>query len=429
MTSRFCFLSLLVILTACSPVAAGSNGAPHPNGQVLILWHTAEGSVRRALLARVDEFNATNGWDILIVPEYHGNPADMRNELKAALAAGRAPDLALGRPLDALELGDAVTPIESYVVDERYGLADADLADVYPALLDANRDPRRDGALVSFPVSGEGIVLVYNADRLAALGYLTPPNSWPLFKEVCLVATADSNGDRQPDVFGFGFAARPDFVAAWFRSRGAPLLSDDGTAVGFDGDNGTKMLEMVSDAAQGGCLYPAPGAGADVEAFSAGRVAMIFASTSDLRDIARRVENAGGFRWGVAPVPHGRLPITLDVSGPAWLLLRSTPEKQFAGWLFMRWFATTDQTAAWAADTGQLPLRKSAADRLAQQYAEDPNYSTALGLLPYGAAEPLVSYWPEVAEAATRSVLSVLSGNAPDSVHAQAVAIVEQIIP
>ena len=401
----------------------------HPDGQTLILWHSAEGSVRRALLARIDEFNATNAWGILIVPEYHGDAADLQNELKVAIPAGRAPDMVLGRPLDVLQLGDAVTPIESYVVDERFGLTDADLADLYPALLDANRDPRREGALMSFPVGGEGTVLVYNADRLAALGYLTPPNSWPLFNEVCLVATADTNGDRRPDVFGFGFAPRPELVAAWFRSRGAPLLSGDGSKVGFQNENGRKMFETLSESAQGGCLFRAPGAGADVEAFSLGRVAMIFASTSDLRDIARSVENAGGFRWGVAPVPHGRLPITLDLSGPAWLLLRGAPEKQLAGWLFMRWFATADQTLAWAADTGQLPLRKSATDPLAQRYAEDPNYRTVLGLLPYSAAEPLVSYWPDVAEAMTRSVLSVMSGNAPDSVHAQAVAIVEQIIP
>lgn len=429
MKSRLCVLWLLWVLSACGPAAsAGSNGSTNPGGQTVILWHTAEDSLRRALLARIDEFNATNSSGILIVPEYHGRPANLLDELEAAIAAGRAPDLILGHPLDVLRLGDAVAPMEPYVVDERYGLGKDDLDDLYPAPLDANRDPRRDGALMSFPVGGEGTVLVYNADRLAALGYLTPPNSWALFKEICLVATADRNGDRQPDVFGFGFAPRPEFVSAWFLSRGAPLLTPDGTAPGFEGDNGLKMFELLAEAKQGGCLYPVAGPRADIDAFSIGRVAMIFASTSELRDIRHAVDNAGGFRWSVAPVPNGRLPITLDVRGPSWIMLRGRPEKQLAAWLFVRWFATTEQTAAWAFDTGQLPLRKSAAAQLVQRHADDPNTKMVLSLLPFGHADPLVPYWPTVAEAMRSSVLSVLSDNAPAGVHDQALAIVRQLI-
>jgi len=118
------------------------------------------------------------------------------------------------------------------------------------------------------------------------------------------------------------------------------------------------------------------------------------------------------------------------VSGPAWIVLRSTPEKQLAAWLFARWFATTGQTLAWAIDTGQLPLRKSAAARLVQQSADDLHYTAALELLPFGHADPLVPYWPDVAEAMTRSVLSVTTGNAPNGVHQQAIAIIQQkIVP
>ena len=431
MNYRYGLLLLALLLAACSSAAAnGSATTIRPDGQTVILWHSAEGNLRRALLARIDEFNATNAWGILIVPEYRGDAADLQNALREAIVSGRAPDLILVRPIDALRLGDAVVSIDAYVTDERYGLTDDDLADMYSAPLDANRDPRREGALLGFPVGGEGTVLVYNVDRLAALGYLTPPNSWPLFKEVCLVATADSNGDRQPDVYGLGFSPRPDFVAAWFLSRGAPLLSTDGREVGFTGDNGLKMFESLSELAQGECFYRTPGETQDVTAFSTGRVAMIFASTSSLRDIRRAVENAGGFRWSVTPVPYGRQPITLDVSGPAWIVLRSTPEKQLAAWLFARWFATTGQTLAWAIDTGQLPLRKSAAARLVQQSADDLHYTAALELLPFGHADPLVPYWPDVAEAMTRSVLSVTTGNAPNGVHQQAIAIIQQkIVP
>jgi ABC-type glycerol-3-phosphate transport system substrate-binding protein len=421
MTHRLRILLAFAALAACSPATSpAASGSIAPHGQTIILWHSAEDGRRRALLAQIDAFNAANPWGILVVPEYRGDAAQLMSALQSAVAAGRAPDLALGRPLDALQLKDAVVPVETYAADPVYGLSEADRADLYPAALDANRNPRFDNSLVSFPAGGEGVVLVTNSDRLAAAGYLTPPDSWPLFREVCLVTTADRNGDRQPDVFGFGLAPRSDFTSAWFVSRGAPLLSPDGRAVGFSNEAGLRLLETLSESAQGGCIFRAPGARADVEAFSAGRVAMIFASTSDLPAIRDAVENRSGFRWGIAPVPHGRLPVTFHVSGPAWIVLRSTSEKQLAAWLFARWFASAEQTLAWALSTGQLPLRASATAQLKELTADNPAYETALDLLAFGHADPLVPYWPDVAEAATRAVLAVAAGEAPSLAHAQA---------
>ncbi|HLF25490.1 MAG TPA: extracellular solute-binding protein [Anaerolineae bacterium] len=429
MILRVCVFLSLAILTACRPaVAPGAPDSITPVNQTIILWHSAEGDVRRALLAQIDEFNATNAWNIVVVPEYHGRATDVSAALQKAIAAGRTPDMVLGRPLDALRLGDAVAPVQAYAIDKRYGLSQADLADLYPAALDANRDPRLDANLISFPVAGEGSVLVYNIDRLAAAGYLTPPNSWPLFKEICLVTTLDRDGDRQPDVFGFGFAPRPDLVSAWFRSRGAPLLGSDGLPAEFSGEPGIKLLTLFSESAQAGCFYRTPGANDDVEAFSAGRVAMIFASTSALRDIQTAVENRGGFRWGAAPLPYGNLPRTLDLRGPAWIMLHSTSEKQLAAWLFMRWFATTDQTLVWAMKTGQLPLRASAAQRLRQQSGENPNYLVALDLLRFGQADPLVPYWPGVAEAARQAMLAVAAGDTPAVAHQQALNAINQLL-
>jgi ABC-type glycerol-3-phosphate transport system substrate-binding protein len=430
MTQRsLAVLFSVVALIACGPISPPATmDSTDPNGQTIILWHSADGGVRRALLTQIDEFNATNPWHILVVPEYRGGPADLTGALNAAVDAARTPDLVLGRPLDVTWLGDSVVPVEPYTRDARYGLSDADRSDLYPAMLDANRDPQRDNALVSFPIGSEGTVLLYNADRLAAAGYLTPPDSWPLFREVCLVTTVDRTGDRQPDVYGFGFAPRASFVAAWFVSRDAPLLLPDGRTLGFDNASGVNVLETLSESAQGGCFLPTPGPAADLEAFSSGRVAMIFASTADLRDVDQIVRSRGGFRWGVAPVPYGRHVITLDVSGQSWIVLNSTPEKQLAAWLFARWFATTEQTLAWALNTGQLPLRVSAVRQLKNLYSEAPNEIAALDLLRFGQADPLVSYWPEVAEVATRAVLAVVAGDAPGAAHAQAVGAVSQLV-
>lgn len=428
MKARTLTLLFLALLIACSPLTADTDPAEvMPDGQTLILWHAAEGDARRALLAQVDEFNASNVRGILVVPEYHGKTAQMLNSLGTAIDAGRTPELLLGSPFDMLRLGDVVVPFEDYVINPVHGMSDADLLDLYPAPIDANRDPMRNNDLISFPVAAEGTVLVYNIDRLSTLGYLTAPTSWALFREICFVATADSDGDRQPDVFGFGFTPRPDFVAAWFASRGASLLNPEGSEAAFRNENGLNMLQLFSELSEGGCFFSTPGARADIDAFSTGRVAMIFASTSDLRDVAEAVDNLGGFRWGVSPVPYGRRAATLDVSGPAWILLKSTPDKQLAAWFFVRWFASTEQTIAWAQVTGQLPLRRSARREFEKQSFANIHYISALELLENGLADPVVAHWPQVAEVVTRAVLAVVSGDDPVAVHTQAVNSVDAL--
>ena len=77
-------------------------------------------------------------------------------------------------PSDVWTLGDAVVPVQTYVNDTRFGFTPDDLKDIYPAMLDMARDPK-DKTLISFPLGGEGVVLVYNADRLATKTILRRP--------------------------------------------------------------------------------------------------------------------------------------------------------------------------------------------------------------------------------------------------------------
>jgi hypothetical protein len=113
----------------------------------------------------------------VVVPEYHGDSRQLGVELEAAVRAGTAPALVIRNPSDVWALDNAVVPVQTYVSDKRFGLTPDDLKDIYPAMLDMGRDPK-DHTLLSFPLGGEGVVLVYDAERLAAQNYFTPPGSW-----------------------------------------------------------------------------------------------------------------------------------------------------------------------------------------------------------------------------------------------------------
>jgi ABC-type glycerol-3-phosphate transport system substrate-binding protein len=401
-------LLTVAALTACTAPQAA---APlRPEGQELALWHSFEGKLRDALLAQVDEFNATNPWRIVVVPEFHGTAPQLGVELQAAIEAGAAPDLVIRNPADVWTLGDVVVPIQTYVNDRRFGLTPDDLSDIYPAMLDMARDPQ-EKTLISFPLGGEGVVLISNADRLAAKNYLTPPTSWPLFKEVCEATTLDTTGDNRADVFGFGFYPRADFATAWLNSRGGSILSEDGTHTTFNSDEGVRTLTTLQDTAKSGCFLRS---GNDsLRDFARGKVAMIFAQTTQLPEIFKAVEARGGFRWNVSPVPYGRRDPTLTISGPAWTILKSTPAKQLAAWLFIRWFAETPQATRWSQLTGLLPLRKSAGAGLAAEFAANPGLKVAFELLAVARAQPDVPEWDAIAELLVHAVTSSVEGNDP----------------
>jgi ABC-type glycerol-3-phosphate transport system substrate-binding protein len=406
--SGMLLLLIAVGLTACAAPPAAT--PVRPEGQELVLWHSYEGTLRDALLAQVDEFNAANPWQIVVVPEYHGNSQQLGVELQAAVQAGTAPDLVVRNPSDVWTLDEAVVPVQTYAKDQRFGLTPDDLKDIYPAMLDMARDPT-DKKLISFPLGGEGVVLVYNADRLAAQNYFAPPTSWPLFKEICEATTRDISGDSRVDVYGFGFDPRADFATAWLNSRGGSILSEDGAHTTFNSDEGVRTLTTLQDTAKSGCFLRS-GDGS-IRDFARGKAAMIFAQTTQLPEIFKAVEARGGFRWNVSPVPYGRRDPTLTISGPAWVMLKSTPAKQLAAWLFIRWFAETPQAVRWSQLTGLLPLRRSAGAGLATEFAANAGLKVAFDLLSVARAQPDVPQWDAIAELLVHAVTSSVEGNDP----------------
>ena len=406
-------LTALVLAAGCAAPADQATRAAQPlrpENQEIVLWHDYEGAQRDALLAQIDEFNAVNPWHIVVVPEYHGNYTQLLQDLRSARQSAAMPELAILDPSDVWTFGEAIAPLQPYVNDARFGLTQEDLADLFPAMLDMTRDPKEKG-LISFPLGGEGVVLVYNVDRLASQNYFTPPSSWPLFKEVCEATTRDSTGDNRVDVYGFGFDPRADYATAWLNSRGGSILSDDGTHTTFNSEEGVRTLKTLQDTAQSGCVLRS-GENA-IRDFARGKVSMIFAQTTQLPEIFNAVEARGGFRWSVAPVPYGKRDPSLTISGPAWVMFKSTPARQLATWLFIRWFSETPQAAQWARLTGLLPLRQSSGQGLAHEFATNTGLKVAFDLLEVARAQPDIPQWGAIAELLVHAVNAAVDGNDP----------------
>ena len=221
-------IGLLVALTGCSispaPASAAGDDVSRldPSGSEVILWHSLSGTAADALAMLVDEFNATNAWHIVVVPQYQGVYPTLRNRLGDALEAGTSPDLAVLYPYHAaghVHKGAAVT-LDGFITSARYGLSDADRADILPVFLNSDRNPQMGGRWVSFPMERSAIMLYYNADWLKTLGYQGPPLTWPAFKEMCQRATVDLDGSGPPETWGYAMVPDASTFSALVISRG-----------------------------------------------------------------------------------------------------------------------------------------------------------------------------------------------------------------
>jgi len=69
---------------------------------------------------------------------------------------------------------------------------------------------------------------------------------------------------------------------------------------------------------------------------------------------------------------------------------KSTPERQLAAWLFLKFYTSPSAQADWVRASNYFPTRASVADELTEYFEANPVYAKAFDLLEYGIFEPPV---------------------------------------
>ena len=124
--------------------------------------------------------------------------------------------------------------------------------------------------------------------------------------------------------------------------------------------------------------------------FLAGKVAMIEGSSVSLSFL----EGKYTFELGIAPLPAGKRDAQL-VAGTDVVIFATTPEREAETWRFVKWFTATEQTARWAAETGYLPVRKSAFRDpvLIAKLEANPGLAAAYAQLERAVPQPKAKGW------------------------------------
>jgi len=390
-------------------------------------WHAMSGKQAQSLNAIIDEFNRSQD-KYAVVGIYQGAYNSLSQKLIASTYGGRQPVCTQAYEswtTRFLRYG-CLQPADHFIrKDPDFG--EEDIADFPKAFVDDNSyrmrldeegvyhiDPAGEPTMATMPFNKSTYLLFVNETRMRELGG-EPPKTWA---EMVALSRLMTKLDSDPPQYGF--AARPlieSFTTLLF-TTGANYMDDAGEFT-FAGEEGLATFELLRELVMGenrsGYVEPAY----LNAAFGAGRIGMYIGSTASFPFNDSAVGNK--FIWRAYPIPDrdektkGR---TLSQGTNVAILRKgfsdgsAIPEEvQWGAWEFAKFLTSREVTAKWAAETGYLPVRKSALETevLAKYVESNANFKTAVGEMERLMFEPKPIWWDTVRTALDREVDAVLN--------------------
>ncbi len=375
-------------------------------------WHQRPQADQDLLQRMLDEFNRTNPYGIQARAEIAGVTFnDVYNRANAAIQAGEPPDISVASPNQAAmyRAQGAVIDLTPFIRSRKYGLSESDMQGLLPFFVNGDANPQFQGERLSLPSQRAAVVMVYNADWLGRLGFSTPPHDWKTWEEMACKAS-----DPAANKAGWAFRHEPSDFASQVLSRGGRILSPDASAYVFNDQAGIDTVALIQRLFKNRCAAQVPygDPNGEQDRFASGQVLFAFASSSVLANYQQAVSAGAGFRWGVAPLPYVDRP-TLDLTGTSLAVYKTTPERELAAWLVIKFLSERAQTARWAIQTGFLPVRKSAQPDVINAYRANPRwgpiadqYAHVLDWVRDGVSEPTIAAYDLVQSSMDRDVMT-----------------------
>jgi multiple sugar transport system substrate-binding protein len=361
-----------------------------PTGSRLVFWYQHTRTREEAVLELIAEFNSTNPYQIHVDGEYAGDYGAIYNKMMVSLQSGNAPDLVVAYQNQAMAYFEAegLVDLSPYMSSPKWGLTPAERADYVQAFLEQDNHK---GVQICFPPNRSIEILYSNLDWLSELGYDAPPATWDDFAALCRLARDRpfSRAKKGARSLGFLLMADASRLASMVFSRGGELFDETSQTYTLNTPQARASLKLMQELIAEKAVDLVGDSDEDLGEFAVGQVVFIVRTSSSLPYVESAVDEGQlGFAWEVGPLPHaGDAPI-VDVYGASIGVGRTTPSRQLASWLFLKWFTAPAQQARWAQASNYFPVRYSTADELEAYFEENPRYQRVFALLPYGKAEP-----------------------------------------
>ncbi len=372
MRKSILLLVLVLALVGGSVMAQSTDlSSVDPTGQTITYWHQFSSAQLDTMTALVKDFNDTNPYKITVDAVAEGTYNQVTANMNAAIIAGTTPNLVAGYANDAASYwkDKAVADITPYLTDAKWGLSADEMKDLNMGVLNANKitDAPYNGAMVALAHQNSAQVLVTNMTLLKQIGYDHAPKTIDEFKDVACKASK-LTGPKGEDIQGFPITTDSSVLEAFIASQGGNIYHDG--KYDFTSDAAVASLQLLQDLYKQGCGYiPATQFG-NTDDFALGLNVMATTSTAGFTFIIGGFQKSGvQADWAVSTLPYTDGNQTLQVFVPSIVLVSSTPEKQLASWLFLKYLLSADSAAKWSAGTGYFnPVISSAAKLTADTF-------------------------------------------------------------
>ena len=368
-------------------------------GLDLQVWHAFAGAAEAVFTDQVTRFNAGNEWGIIVTPAGYGDYPTLFDAVNTALESGPTPDLVAALPEQTLSwaASDSVVDLSPYVSDPVWGLGSDGIAGFRQVFW---AQDILDGKQLGVPAQRSARFLFYNETWARELGFTSPPATADEFRRQACAANASFrlNASPQDDGYG-GWIVDTDWqtVYSWLLAFGGGVVVSppdggvvDGNPYGFRTDPNLAALQFLKGLFDDNCAWistePAPfdSFARRSALFVSGDLAQVSATDAAMSSLNNKDE------WTLLPFPgsDGSVVVTY---GPSYSVLKSTPEKQLAAWLFARWLLSPENQVQWVDATGLFPLLNSI-----QEPYPSLQWQAAVGDLSQAQGVPQLASWRKV---------------------------------
>ncbi len=369
MMRKSVLLLVLILFVAAggSVFAQGSDlSSVDPSNQTITYWHQFSGAQLDTMTAIINDFNATNPNHITVEALAQGTYDKIRPLMNNAITAGTTPNLVAAYASDAASYfkDNAVVDLTPYINDPKWGLTADEMKDLNMGVINANEI---DGKMLAWAHQNSAQVLVVNMTMLQQIGYDHAPTTYDEFKDIACKASK-LTGAKGEDIQGYPIKIDSSEFEMYDASMGGNIFHDG--KYDFTSDAAVGTLQLLQDLYKQGCAYIPATAFGNTDDFALGLNPMATTSTAGLTFILGGFDKNGvKADWQVTTLPYTEGNRTIQVYVPSIALVSSTPEKQLASWLFLKFLSTKDEAAKWSAGTAYFnPVLSSAAELTAETF-------------------------------------------------------------
>ncbi|WP_206446546.1 ABC transporter substrate-binding protein [Agrococcus sp. KRD186] len=364
-------------LTACGPAvgatdpsadaAAATDWTSVEPAESISFWTNHPGGSQEIEQQLIDSFTEETGIEVEVVTA-GANYEEISQRYQTAQTSGDVGDLVV--------MSDA-TWFTNYVngsllpLDDVFAAAGGDASTYNTTLFD---DYLYEGSHFAVPYSRSTTIFYYNKDDYAAAGLDAAPTTWDEVQ-----ANSQALVEAGVTDTAFSFPPAEDYPAwmmnnlVWGYGGG---WSDEWDASAMTSDETVQAVQFAQDAVLDGWANVSSGSPADD--FAAGATSQFIGSTGSLGGVTE----TAGFEVGVAFLPGGPVETELVVpTGGAGIAISasSTPEEQLAAAMLADHLTSAENTVAFSAETGYMPVRSDA--DASELYAANPNFEVAVNQL------------------------------------------------